>query len=91
MRKFSDVFKEKQQISENQHEAKVVDDFKRVYNALLECYNLTSITIHRPRRYNVNFLTYNRRLRYWRGAARHGGYSLGGLCYRTVVAANACH
>lgn len=43
MRKFDTVFKEKVYESEKIHEAKIVSEFKRIYNALLEHYNLTAI------------------------------------------------
>ena len=43
MRKFDTVFKEKVNESEKIHEAKIVGEFKRIYNALLEHYNLTAI------------------------------------------------
>jgi len=43
MRKFNDVYKEKLNESEMLHETRIVDDFRQIYNALLEHYNLTAI------------------------------------------------
>ena len=43
MRKFTDVYKEKQQKSEQLHESKVLDDFRKIYNAMLENYGCTNI------------------------------------------------
>jgi len=43
MRKFHDIYKEKQNISENLQESKVLTDFRKIYNTLLEHYNLTNI------------------------------------------------
>ena len=43
MRNFSTVYKEKVNESEQLHESKIVGDFRRIYNALLEHYNLTAI------------------------------------------------
>jgi len=43
MRKFGDVYKEKMNESEQLHESRIVEDFKKIYNALLEHYNLTAI------------------------------------------------
>ena len=43
MRKFTEVYKEKVNESENLHEANIVNDFRQIYNAMLEHYNLTAI------------------------------------------------
>jgi len=43
MRTFNDVYKEKVNESEQLHESKIVGDFRKIYNALLEHYNLTAI------------------------------------------------
>jgi len=43
MRKFGEVYKEKINESQQLHESKVVNDFRQIYNALLEHYNLTAI------------------------------------------------
>jgi len=43
MRKFTTVYKEKVNESEQLHESKIVGDFRQIYNALLEHYNLTVI------------------------------------------------
>jgi len=43
MRKFTEVYKEKVNESEQLHESKIVGDFRKIYNALLEHYNLTAI------------------------------------------------
>lgn len=43
MRKFGDVYKEKMNESEQLHESIIVEDFRKIYNALLEHYNLTAI------------------------------------------------
>ena len=43
MRKFGEVYKEKMNESEQLHESKIVEDFRKIYNALLEHYNLTAI------------------------------------------------
>jgi len=43
MRKFGEVYKEKMNESKELHESKIVEDFRKIYNALLEQYNLTSI------------------------------------------------
>jgi len=43
MRNFNDVYKEKVNESEQLHESKIVGDFRKIYNALLEHYNLTAI------------------------------------------------
>jgi len=43
MRKFGEVYKEKLNESEQLHESKIVNDFRQIYNALLEHYNLTAI------------------------------------------------
>lgn len=43
MRKFGDAYKEKMVKHEQLHEAKVVNEFKQIYNSLLEHYNLTAI------------------------------------------------
>ena len=43
MRKFDTVYKEKVNKSEELHENKVVNDFRKIYNALLEQYKLTNI------------------------------------------------
>ena len=43
MRKFGEVYKEKVNESETIHESRVVSDFKQIYNAMLEHYNLTAI------------------------------------------------
>lgn len=43
MRKFGEVYKEKVNESEQLHESKIVNDFRQIYNALLEHYNLTAI------------------------------------------------
>ena len=43
MRKFDAVYKEKVNESETLHESKIVNDFRQIYNALLEHYNLTAI------------------------------------------------
>jgi hypothetical protein len=43
MRKFNTVYKEKVNESEQLQESKVLGDFRKIYNALLEHYNLTAI------------------------------------------------
>jgi len=43
MRNFTEVYKEKVNESEQLHESKIVGDFRKIYNALLEHYNLTAI------------------------------------------------
>jgi len=43
MRKFGQVYKEKMNESEQLHESKIVEDFRKIYNALLEHYSLTAI------------------------------------------------
>jgi hypothetical protein len=43
MKKFSDIYKKQLNESEALHENNVVNDFKKIYNALLEHYNLTAI------------------------------------------------
>lgn len=43
MRKFGEVYKKQVNESEQLHESKIVNDFRRIYNALLEYYNLTAI------------------------------------------------
>lgn len=43
MRKFSDVYKEKLNESQIYQENKVLDDFKKVYSAMLEQYNLVAV------------------------------------------------
>lgn len=43
MRKFGEVYKEKMNESQELHESKIVEDFRKIYNALLEHYNLTAI------------------------------------------------
>jgi hypothetical protein len=43
MRNFNEVYKEKVNENEQLHETKIVGDFRRIYNALLEHYNLTAI------------------------------------------------
>ena len=43
MRTFNDVYKEKVNENEQLHESKIVGDFRKIYNALLEHYNLTAI------------------------------------------------
>jgi len=43
MRNFNQVYKEKVNESEQLHESKIVGDFRKIYNALLEHYNLTAI------------------------------------------------
>jgi len=43
MRNFNEVYKEKVNESEQLHESKILGDFRKIYNALLEHYNLTAI------------------------------------------------
>jgi len=43
MRNFNEVYKEQVNESEQLHESKIVGDFRKIYNALLEHYNLTAI------------------------------------------------
>lgn len=43
MRKFGEVYKEKMNESEQLHESRIVEDFRSIYNALLEHYNLSAI------------------------------------------------
>ncbi len=43
MRKFTEVYKEKVNESEQLHESRIVGDFRKIYNALLEHYNLAAI------------------------------------------------
>ena len=43
MRKFTSVYKEKVNESKQLHESNIVGDFRRIYNAMLEHYNLTAI------------------------------------------------
>jgi len=43
MRKFGDIYKEQLNENEQLHESKIVNEFKQIYNALLEHYNLTAI------------------------------------------------
>jgi hypothetical protein len=43
MRKFTTVYKEKVNESEQLHESIIVGDFRKIYNALLEHYNLNAI------------------------------------------------
>jgi len=43
MRKFGEVYKEKMNEAEELHESRIVEDFRKIYNALLEHYNLTAI------------------------------------------------
>ena len=43
MRKFGEVYKQKLNESETLHESHIVNDFRQIYNALLEHYNLTAI------------------------------------------------
>jgi len=43
MRNFNELYKEKVNKSEELHESKIVGDFRKIYNALLEHYNLTAI------------------------------------------------
>ena len=43
MRKFNTVYKEKLNESVQLHESEIVNDFKKIYNALLEHYNLSAI------------------------------------------------
>lgn len=56
MRKFGEIYKEKLSEAEIRQETKVLDDFKMVYNAMLEHYGLTSI--HQlDQKSQVSFLT----------------------------------
>jgi hypothetical protein len=43
MKKFGELYKEKLNESETLHESVVINDFKKIYNAMLEHYNLTAI------------------------------------------------
>lgn len=43
MRKFGEVYKKKMNEAEQLHETRIVEDFRKIYNALLEHYNLTAI------------------------------------------------
>lgn len=43
MRKFGEVYKKKMNEAEKLHESRIVEDFRKIYNALLEHYNLTAI------------------------------------------------
>jgi len=43
MRKFGEVYKEQVNESDQQHESKIVSNFREIYNSLLEHYNLTAI------------------------------------------------
>lgn len=43
MRKFGEVYKKKMNEAEELHESMIVEDFRKIYNALLEHYNLTAI------------------------------------------------
>jgi len=43
MRKFDKIYKEKLDESQQQHDTKVLYDFKRVYNTLLEVYDIISV------------------------------------------------
>lgn len=43
MRKFNTVYKEKQGKADELHETRILADFKKIYNALLEHYKLTAI------------------------------------------------
>lgn len=43
MRKFGEVYKEKMNEAVQVHESIIVNDFRKIYNALLEHYNLTAI------------------------------------------------
>jgi len=56
MRKFDTVFKEKLTESEKNHETRVITEFKKIYNALLEHYNLTAIN-HLNEKSQLSFLT----------------------------------
>lgn len=62
MRKFSAIYKEKLNESENQREAKILSDFEAVYSAMLEHYNLKSIK-HLNEESQTSFLTELNR--YW--------------------------
>jgi hypothetical protein len=43
MRKFTETYKEKQQVFENLQETKILKDFKNIYNVMLESYSVNSI------------------------------------------------
>jgi len=43
MKKFGEVYKKKMNEAEQLHEARLVEDFRKIYNSLLEHYNLTAI------------------------------------------------
>lgn len=62
MRKFVDLYKEKLNESESRREAKILNDFQTVYNAMLEHYGLKSVN-QLNERSQTSFLTELNR--YW--------------------------